>query len=81
MRERRADVLAKPDTLRDIVVDGSREARLVAQETMARVREAMKISYVPLMASRPACSITPTSSRRPTPTPSSWTTSRARSIC
>jgi tryptophanyl-tRNA synthetase len=45
MRRRRADVLARPDTLRDIIADGSRKARRVAQETMARVREAMKLSY------------------------------------
>jgi tryptophanyl-tRNA synthetase len=45
MRQRRAELLATPDTIRDIVADGSRRARLVAQDTMARVREAMKISY------------------------------------
>jgi len=45
MRQRRAELLARPGTLRDIVADGSRRARLAAQETMARVREAMKISY------------------------------------
>ena len=45
MRQRRAELLAKPDTIRDVIADGSRRARLVAQETMARVREAMKISY------------------------------------
>ena len=45
MRQRRAELLAKPERLRDIIEDGSRNARLVAQQTMARVREAMKISY------------------------------------
>ena len=45
MRQRRAELLATPDTIRDIVADGSRRARLVAQDTMARVREAMKILY------------------------------------
>jgi tryptophanyl-tRNA synthetase len=45
MRQRRAELLARPDTIRDIIADGSRKARLVAQETMARVREAMKLSY------------------------------------
>jgi tryptophanyl-tRNA synthetase len=45
MRQRRAEVMAKPERLRDIVFEGSRRARLVAQDTMARVREAMKISY------------------------------------
>ena len=45
MRARRADLLARPDTLRDIVRDGSARARAVAGETMARVREHMKIAY------------------------------------
>jgi tryptophanyl-tRNA synthetase len=45
MRQRRAEVLAKPETLREIIFEGSRRARAKAQDTMARVREAMKISY------------------------------------
>jgi tryptophanyl-tRNA synthetase len=45
MRARRADVLARPDTLRDILHDGSRKARAVAQETMERVRSAVKLKY------------------------------------
>ncbi len=45
IRERRSAVLAKPDHLKEILVEGSRRARLVAVETMARVRDAMKISY------------------------------------
>ncbi len=45
MRQRRADVLTKPDRLREIIEEGSRKARGVAQQTMARVRDAMKISY------------------------------------
>jgi len=45
IRERRATLLAKPDTIRDILFEGSRRARTVAVETMARVRDAMKISY------------------------------------
>jgi tryptophanyl-tRNA synthetase len=45
IRERRAAVLAKPDRLREILFDGSTRAREVAAETMARVREAMKITY------------------------------------
>jgi tryptophanyl-tRNA synthetase len=45
IRERRAAVLAKPDQLREILFEGSRRARLVAAETMARVRDAVKISY------------------------------------
>jgi tryptophanyl-tRNA synthetase len=45
IRERRAAVLARPDRLKEILFDGSSRARRVAAETMARVREAMKISY------------------------------------
>ena len=45
IRERRAAVLAKPGAIRDILFEGSRRARSVAVETMARVRDAMKISY------------------------------------
>ena len=45
IRERRAAVLARPDHLKEIVVEGSRRARRLAQETVARVRDAMKISY------------------------------------
>jgi tryptophanyl-tRNA synthetase len=45
IRERRAAVLAKPDRLREILFEGSTRARVVARETMRRVRDAMKISY------------------------------------
>ena len=45
IRERRAAVLAKPARLKEILFDGSARARAVAAETMARVRDAMKISY------------------------------------
>jgi tryptophanyl-tRNA synthetase len=45
MRQRRAEVVAKPSRVRDILEDGSRRARAIAADTMARVREAMKISY------------------------------------
>ena len=45
IRERRAAVLAKPGAIRDILFEGSRRARIVAVETMARVREAMNMSY------------------------------------
>jgi tryptophanyl-tRNA synthetase len=45
MRGRRADVLAHPDRMREILFEGSKKARRVAQETMARVREAVKVSY------------------------------------
>jgi tryptophanyl-tRNA synthetase len=45
IRERRAAVLAQPDKLKDLLFEGSRRARAVATETMARVRDAMKIGY------------------------------------
>jgi tryptophanyl-tRNA synthetase len=45
IRERRASLLAKPGTMREILFEGSRRARVVAVETMNRVRDAMKISY------------------------------------
>ena len=45
IRERRADALAKPERLKEILFEGSARARAVARETMARVRDAVKISY------------------------------------
>lgn len=45
MRERRAEVLRDPNALRDIIQDGSRRARAVAQETMDRVRAAVRLRY------------------------------------
>jgi tryptophanyl-tRNA synthetase len=45
IRARRADVLAKPGTVRDILYEGSKKARAVACETMERVRSAVKLRY------------------------------------
>ena len=45
MRERRARLVAKPDALREMLFEGSRKARGIAQETMERVRAAVKLSY------------------------------------
>jgi tryptophanyl-tRNA synthetase len=45
MRERRAELASRPARIHEILVDGSARARAVAIETMARVRDAMKISY------------------------------------
>jgi tryptophanyl-tRNA synthetase len=45
IRERRAAALARPDHLKQILFEGSKRARAAAGETMARVRDAMKISY------------------------------------
>ncbi|MGH9144268.1 MAG: tryptophan--tRNA ligase, partial [Vicinamibacterales bacterium] len=45
IRERRAAALAKPGYLRDVLFEGSKRARVVAADTMGRVRDAMKIAY------------------------------------
>jgi tryptophanyl-tRNA synthetase len=45
MRSRRAEILAKPSALREILHEGSRKARTIAQETMERVRSATKLDY------------------------------------
>ena len=45
MRERRAAALAKPGQLKEILFAGSAKARAVAQETMIRVRDAVKLRY------------------------------------
>ena len=45
MRQRRAEVLARPGYVREVLFEGSRRARALAQETMACVREAMKITH------------------------------------
>jgi tryptophanyl-tRNA synthetase len=45
MRERRAQVLSKPSTLRDVLQAGSEKARAIACDTMERVRGAVKLRY------------------------------------
>jgi tryptophanyl-tRNA synthetase len=45
MRARRAELMARPSTLKEILVEGSRKARGIAQETMERVRDAVKLNY------------------------------------
>ncbi len=45
MRGRRADALARPGRIREILFEGSARARAVAKETMGRVREAVRVSY------------------------------------
>jgi len=45
MRQRRAEALARPGELRDRVFESSARARRVAQETMERVRAAVRIRY------------------------------------
>ena len=45
IRERRARLLAQPDTLREVLHEGSRKARALAGQTMERVRAAVKLKY------------------------------------
>lgn len=45
IRERRHAALARPDYLHDVMIDGSRKARIVASETMERVRAAVRLKY------------------------------------
>jgi len=45
MRVRRAELLARPSALRELIFEGSRKARGIAQETMERVRDAVKLRY------------------------------------
>jgi tryptophanyl-tRNA synthetase len=45
LRQRRAEALARPGYLRDVLFEGSRKARREAAEKMDRVRDAMKLKY------------------------------------
>jgi tryptophanyl-tRNA synthetase len=45
MRQRRREVMARPAQIREIVVEGSRRARATAQQTIERVRDAVKLRY------------------------------------
>jgi tryptophanyl-tRNA synthetase len=45
IRERREQALARPGYIRDVLMTGSAKARGVAQHTMERVREAVKLKY------------------------------------
>jgi tryptophanyl-tRNA synthetase len=45
IRVRRAEALARPGYLRDVLVEGSRRAREAAVRTMDRVRAAVKLRY------------------------------------
>src|SRR3954447_4970411 len=47
IRERRAQYESRPDDVRDILIEGTRRARAVGDETMHMVREAMKLDYFP----------------------------------
>jgi tryptophanyl-tRNA synthetase len=45
IRARRAQALARPGYIRDVLIEGSRKARGIAQETMERVRAAVRLKY------------------------------------
>ena len=45
LRERRAALDAHPERVREIIHEGSRKARLIAVETMQRVRDALHLAY------------------------------------
>jgi tryptophanyl-tRNA synthetase len=45
IRARRAEVTAKSGIVRDILFEGSKKARIVAEQTMDRVRDAVKVKY------------------------------------
>ncbi|MGH7778453.1 MAG: tryptophan--tRNA ligase [Candidatus Binataceae bacterium] len=45
IRARRAEYASKPARVREIIVEGTRKGRAVAQNTMEEVRAAMKIAY------------------------------------
>jgi tryptophanyl-tRNA synthetase len=44
IRERREQLLAQPDAIDALLVEGARKARVIARETMARVRARLGIS-------------------------------------
>jgi tryptophanyl-tRNA synthetase len=45
MRERRRELVSGPERIREIAVEGSRKARQIAQVTMDRVRDAVKLRF------------------------------------
>jgi tryptophanyl-tRNA synthetase len=45
IRARRAEFAAKPQLVREIIIEGTRQGRALAQQTMEEVRAAMKIKY------------------------------------
>jgi tryptophanyl-tRNA synthetase len=45
IRARRAEFAAKPELVREIIIEGTRKGRALAQQTMDEVRSAMKIKY------------------------------------
>ena len=44
IRERRQVFAEKPDAVKEVLIEGSRRARVVAQQTMKEVRDAVKLT-------------------------------------
>jgi tryptophanyl-tRNA synthetase len=44
IRERRQALAEKPDTIREVLHEGSRRARVIAQQTMTQVRDAVRLT-------------------------------------
>ena len=42
-RAKRAELASKPDYVADVLNDGAKRARVIAQQTMVEVREAMQL--------------------------------------
>jgi len=42
-RARRAELAARPDDVQDVLDDGGKRARVIAQKTMGEVREAIQL--------------------------------------
>jgi tryptophanyl-tRNA synthetase len=47
IRERRAALAARPDDVRDVIAQGTRRARTVAEDTMATVRKLVGLGGMP----------------------------------
>jgi len=45
IREKRAELLAQPDTLRSILLDGAGKARIIARETVREAKDRMGLGY------------------------------------
>jgi tryptophanyl-tRNA synthetase len=45
IRDRRREIATQPDRVKEILIEGSRKARGIAQGTMERVRDAVKLRY------------------------------------
>jgi tryptophanyl-tRNA synthetase len=45
IRQRRQELLKKPQEIRDILVEGAQKARVIAQKTLQEVNEVMKLNY------------------------------------